>query len=332
MNLVAIFLTGLLAGGLSCLAVQGGLLATTIAQTEGEKRGGLTIMYFLGAKLIAYTILGMLLGLLGSAFQLSTQTQGLLQIFVAVFMIGSALNLLQAHPIFRYFVIQPPRFLTRLVRDSSRSKSVFAPLILGAFTIFVPCGTTQAMMALAIASGQPLSGALIMLAFILGTSPVFFILGYLATRLGEVMQQQFLRLAAVVVIGLAVFNLNNAFALTGVTFGAQNVLRQVICTVTICTDGPVVAQDVSQTPTVTIGPGGYTPNQVTVKAGLPVKLTLVNKGGGGCAMAFTIPSFGIRKIVQVGTTETVDFTAPTTTGTVPFMCAMGMYRGVINVI
>ncbi|HSW48169.1 MAG TPA: hypothetical protein VLG67_03745, partial [Candidatus Saccharimonadales bacterium] len=36
-NLWAIFLTGLFVGGLSCMAVQGGLLATTIAQREEER-------------------------------------------------------------------------------------------------------------------------------------------------------------------------------------------------------------------------------------------------------------------------------------------------------
>ena len=70
MNLLAVFLTGLLAGGLSCLAVQGGLLAATLAQSEEEKiiqkskgDNALPILAFLGAKLVAYTILGILLGL-----------------------------------------------------------------------------------------------------------------------------------------------------------------------------------------------------------------------------------------------------------------------------
>src|SRR5947209_15967027 len=86
-SLIGIFLTGLLTGGLTCMAVQGGLLAATIAQNEStfakamadkEERlkekairsagsgqaGGnaLPILYFLGAKLLAYTILGLLLG------------------------------------------------------------------------------------------------------------------------------------------------------------------------------------------------------------------------------------------------------------------------------
>ena len=36
-NLISVFLTGLLTGGLTCLAVQGGLLAATLAQREEQK-------------------------------------------------------------------------------------------------------------------------------------------------------------------------------------------------------------------------------------------------------------------------------------------------------
>lgn len=37
MNLFPVFLTGLTVGGLTCLAVQGGLLASVIAAKEGEE-------------------------------------------------------------------------------------------------------------------------------------------------------------------------------------------------------------------------------------------------------------------------------------------------------
>src|SRR3989344_8995695 len=102
MNLWAIFLTGLFAGALTCLAVQGGLLATSIAQREEEKlkdktkRTGnaLPILSFLIAKLGAYTILGFLLGWFGSIFQLSLTANVVLQLAVGIFMVGTALNLL----------------------------------------------------------------------------------------------------------------------------------------------------------------------------------------------------------------------------------------------
>jgi len=340
-NLIAIFLTGLITGGLTCLAVQGGLLAATIAQREEEKlknnlkKGGnaLPIISFLIAKLTAYTFLGLLLGWFGSLFTLSITTRIIMQVAVVVFMLGTALNIFNVHPIFRYFVIQPPKFLTRLVRKQSKSQDVFAPAILGAFTIFIPCGTTQAMMALAIASGNPIIGASILFAFVLGTSPVFFILGYFATRLGEVMQQKFMKVAATVLILLAIFNLNNAIALTGSSFTLDNLGKGIYCTLYFCDSANAAGSRnaVSDT-TISIESLGYFPNSFSIKSGSKVTLHLVNKTGAGCVQAFTIPSLGIQKVVPVGSSDVITFTAPVQLGQIPFMCSMGMYRGVINVI
>lgn len=344
-NLIGIFLTGLFTGGLTCLAVQGGLLAATIAQREEEKLkakagsgNAIPILSFLGAKLIAYTIFGFLLGWLGSLFQLSLGTQTILQFAVAIFMVGTALNILNVHPIFRYFVIQPPRFLTRLVRKQSKSSDVFAPALLGAFTVFIPCGTTQAMMALAIASGNPLYGAAILFAFVLGTSPIFFLLGYFATKLGDALHQQFMQFAAYAIILLAVFNANNALALTGSNFTLENIWRGFWCTISFCDNaafGVVTAQAASEAAneaSISIEAVGYNPNNVTVKAGSEITLHLTNNGGGGCTQAFTIPSLGIRKIVPLGTSDTLTFTAPSEPQQLAFMCSMGMFRGVIQVI
>ena len=339
-NLITVFLTGFLAGGLSCMAVQGGLLMATLAQSEEEKlklklKGGnaLPIIAFLIAKLIAYSVLGFLLGWFGSFFQLTTQIRAILLIVVAVFMVGTAFNILEIHPIFRYFVIQPPRFLTRLVRKQSKSQTLFAPAILGAFTIFIPCGTTQAMMALAIASGSPLLGAATLFAFVLGTSPVFFILGFFATKLGDIFQQKFMRLAAFAIILLAVFNINNAVALTGSKFTLENMSKNIWCVFTVCEVGNTASvSQINNNPTITIQSLGYNPNNISVKAGAQVKLKLVNIGGTSCVQAFTIPSLGIQKVVPPGSSGEVDFTAPSSPTQIAFMCTMGMFRGVINVL
>src|SRR5574342_679766 len=231
-DLITIFTTGLFVGGLTCLAVQGGLLTATLAQREEErlkeqaKNGkALPILSFLVAKLVAYTILGGLLGLLGSLLQLSLQVQIILQLAVVIFMIGTALSLLNAHPIFRYFVIQPPRFLARLVRKQSKRGDMFAPALLGAFTVVIPCGTTQAMMALAIASGSMLSGSIIMFAFILGTSPLFFILGYFTMKLGDVLHAKFMKVAAAAIILLALFNLDATLHLAGASYTPSKILK-----------------------------------------------------------------------------------------------------------
>ncbi|CAN5170260.1 hypothetical protein BH11PAT1_BH11PAT1_5150 [soil metagenome] len=344
MNLWAIFLTGLITGGLTCLAVQGGLLAATIAQREEEKLkekaksgNAVPILVFLLAKLAAYTVLGFLLGWFGSLFELSLTARVILQFAVGIFMLGTAFNILNVHPIFRYFIIQPPRFLMRLVRRQSKSKELFAPALLGGFTVFIPCGTTQAMMALAIASGKPFYGAAIMFAFVLGTSPVFFLLGYFATKLGDTMQQKFMKLAAYTIILLAVFNLNNTMALTGSNLTIESVWRGFWCTVSFCNDttasvSPQAVGAVTDSPSIEIADSGYNPNSLAIKAGSQVTLHIKNTGGRGCTQTFTIPKLGIQKSVPIGNSDTIIFTAPTQIGELPFMCSMGMYRGTFNVI
>ena len=309
------------------MAVQGGLLASTIAQgtetrekKKREKGNALPIIIFLVSKVLAYTILGFLLGWFGSLLQLSLPIQILMQLVVVIFMIGTALNILEVHPVFRYFVIQPPKFLARLVRRQSKGTDIFAPGILGAFTIFIPCGTTQAMMALAIASGNPFVGASILFFFILGTAPLFFLLGYFATKLSTVQHGRFMRIAAFAILILAIFNLNNALSLTG-----KGILPNPRSTIMNSNKATTEA-------TINIEPAGYNPPSITLQSNSQVTLNIVNKGAYTCASAFTIPDLGIQKIVQPGSTERIQFKTPDSAAQIPFMCSMGMYRGVINVV
>ncbi len=78
-------------------------------------------------------MLGFLLGLLGSVFQLTTTMRVALQVGIGIFMVGNALRMLNVHPIFRYFALEPPRFITRYIRRKSKGEVNDAtPLFLGA--------------------------------------------------------------------------------------------------------------------------------------------------------------------------------------------------------
>lgn len=333
MNLWLIFITGLTVGGLTCLAVQGGLLASVIAAREeedleeGSKRSHniFPVVAFLITKLAVYTLLGFILGAFGGVLNISDKVQTTMQLVAGVYMIAIALDLLKVHPIFRYAVIQPPKFLARMVRNQSKSKDLFAPSFLGAMTIFIPCGTTLAMETLAISSGNAVSGALIMLTFILGTTPLFFGVGYLTTILGDNFQDRFLKLAGIIVLYLGVVSSNGALAASGLPY-IQVDLSGSNSQTTIVKDLPV-----TQNVEIDITSSGYSPNYIRVKNNVQVNLTLKSKAAFSCASAFRIPSLGIAKNLAPNDTQLISFT-PTKVGVIPFSCSMGMYRGTIEVI
>src|SRR3989344_4953367 len=236
MDLWLIFFTGLTICGVSCMAVQGGLLASTIAAREEEeieegknrKQGVWPTLSFLITKFFAYIILGLVLGGFGAALQISERVQAFMQIAASLYMLAVAMNLLNVHPVFRYVIIQPPRFLTRLVRKQSKSKDLFAPAFLGCLTIFIPCGTTLAMETLAVASGSPFLGALIMGVFVLGTTPMFFGVGFLTSVMGDNFRDNFLRVAAVAVIYLGLTSINGSLVAIGSTFTIQSVIEDTL--------------------------------------------------------------------------------------------------------
>lgn len=334
MNLFLILLTGLTVGGLTCLAVQGGLLTSVIAAREEEKgkKDKYHLFYstlsFLIAKLIAYTLLGFVLGAFGGVINISGNLQIFMQLIAGIYMILVALNLLEIHPIFRYAIIQPPKFLTRRVRNQSKSKDIFAPALLGAMTIFIPCGTTIGMEALAISSANALNGALIMFFFILGTVPLFFGLGLITSVLGDTFRSKFIKIAAILVIILGLASINGAFVAVGLRFSIDPVIK--IFTVNDVSTMQNV--NFNQNPTITITSSGYSPNYIRVKKGVPVTLTLVGKDAFSCASTFRLPTLGLSANLKgPNDIQRLTFT-PQSIGQIPFNCSMGMYSGVIEVL
>ncbi len=349
------FITGLTTGGLSCLAVQGGLLASSLAhQIEKDlkplvpagKKGGkqvpgpqpqaaLPIALFLLAKLVMYTLLGALLGLLGSFLTFDPITRAILLIAIGIFMIGNALRMFNVHPIFRYFNIEPPQFITRFIRRTSKnSTDVAAPLFLGALTVFIPCGVTQAMMATALGTGSPAAGALLMFAFTLGTSPVFFAVAYLTTRIGARLEKYFLRFVAVVLLLLGLFSVNSGLNLTGTGFSVDGLLSAVApppASSAPASSDPVTSGGSSEAVILNVQDNGYSPRTLRVKAGQAFTLNLVTNETYSCARDFVIPKLNVYQLLPATGSVAVEIPAQTAGTTIPFTCSMGMYTGQIVV-
>ncbi len=361
-NLLFIFLTGLTTGGLTCLALQGGLLTSVLAKREEklvdnlasskkkikqlqnrhsgldpESRSSSTshlpILSFLTAKLFIHTVLGFFLGLLGTAITLSPITRGWLQVFIGIYLFGIAGNLLNLHPIFRYFVITPPKFLARLAKNESKSDSVFAPALLGLMTVFLPCAVTQAMEVVAVGTGNPLYGAAIMFAFVLGTSPTFLLFGFLINKTGSVFQKYFPAIAGTAMLGMSIYSINASAGLMGSVYTIQNFVQAATSSSNPGSDtgSNSILGDNLQTATITVNNTSYTPNSITLKKGILTKLKLITNNVQSCSRSFTIPALNINKLLPSTGETTLEFT-PTETGPLAFSCSMGMYTGRFNIV
>lgn len=325
------FITGLTTGGVSCFAVQGGLLTSALASEEeievSKKLRVWGLVVFLIAKLIAYTMLGVLLGIIGSRLIISPKVQGWFQIIIGIYMLITAANLINLHPFLRHFVIRPPKFIFRLLRNQAKIKSFFTPALLGILTVLIPCGVTQGMMLLAISAGNPLTSASILFAFILGTMPVFFIIGLAANELFS--HKAFLYVAALVVAVMGLVSINSGQILRGSVHTFQNYWKVMFTSEENSSSAPVV--NGKQQVTITVTSHGYKSNINTLKVGIPVELTLNTSNVASCAKAFTIPDYDIFKLLPTSGTTTLEFT-PTKTGLLTFTCSMGMYSTTVNVV
>jgi hypothetical protein len=277
--------------------------------------------------------------------------------------LGTALRMLNVHPIFRYFGIEPPSFVTRYLRRTAKqgTDSAVTPLFLGALTVLIPCGVTQVVMASAIASGDPIVGAATMFAFTLGASPVFFALAYLATQLGQRLEARFIQVVAVLILVLGLVSIEAGLNLMGapVSYARLKAWLTTPVSLTVQTLPIAVAQDTFEpalpagwkvyssdetTPmAVTLGlqPSGdvvviqalnygYAPNVVTAPAGKPLQLQVVTNSTYGCTRAFTIPQLNIHDILPDSGVTSFDLPAQTAGTTLFYTCAMGMYSGQIQ--
>src|ERR1041384_5960298 len=313
-QLMVAFVTGLTTGGLSCLAVQGGLLASSLAHQieqdyaeraaqpkkhRGKKHqpaptprpsSAFPILLFLIAKIVAYTFLGALLGLLGSYLTLSPATRAIFMILIGIFMIGNALRMFNVHPIFRYFSIEPPKFITRYIRRTAKGTDTFTPLFLGALTVFIPCGVTQAMMAAALGSSSAAMGAALMFAFTLGTSPVFFTIAYLTTELGSRLEKLFMRFVAAVVLILGLVTINGGLNLLGSPISFQNLIRNRLPSNSASASAAQGTSAREGDAVLYVQNQGYFPQTISAPAGTALTLSLVTNKTYSCSRDFVIPA------------------------------------------
>jgi sulfite exporter TauE/SafE len=369
MNLYAVLITGLLAGGVSCAAVQGGLLAGLVARqrptgpntapkNDAARRprpsagpgGGdhsvsgvagsrllddlVPVGGFLAGKLVSHTLLGGALGAVGAAVQLSVGLRTMAQIAAGTLIVVLGLAQLGV-PGVRGIVITPPASWSRLVRGRARSQSALAPAALGLASVLIPCGVTLSVEALALTSGSPWAGAAIMAVFVVGTAPLFTLLGYAARKAVTAWRGRLAAATGLVVLAVGLYTLNGGLELAGSPFAASRIAEAaglgpapITGTLAPADAPPVSVTGGRQTVVVTARTGSYSPANLQVRAGLPTTLIVRSANANGCVRAFIIrkeqyilPVRGDTRI-ELGTL---------TPGRIDYSCGMGMYTGTLTI-
>ena len=310
------FSIGLVASVSSCLAMVGGLVLTLGASSA--KAGGTwrtQVLFHIG-RLGGFFVLGGVVGLIGSSFHLSTTMSAYIGGFVALVMLVLGVSLLDVFPQVKRLQVKLPKRIGEYVTNWGTRDHALAPLLLGVGTFFLPCGFTQSMQLVALASGNFTQGALTMLFFALGTFPMLALLSFGSQSIAQwPWRKTFFRVAGAGIIALSVFNIVNILSVLGIT-SPQNV-EQGGGTQAIIVDGKQFVDITAK--------GGYSPKVVVAKAGVPTTLRVTTNGTFDCSASVVIPKLSYQKFLQPSEIESITLSREQATGVIEGLCSMGMY-------
>lgn len=332
-----VFVVGLVASISSCIAVTGGLLVA-IAAKYNEASGDLTSiqrlkphLYFNAGRIVSYTLLGGIIGAVGSALTLSAEVNGILTIVASAVMILLGLQMLRVFPSVTRFLPTMPKSFSHRIHDFAERETKGGAFILGAATFFLPCGFTQALQLYVLAKASFSTGALTMLAFSLGTLPALLSLSAMSSFATGALQQRFLRFAGAAVIVLGVLNIQHGLVLAGSSMASSPISS-------VEPDGPVATTESksqqSQAVEAPVSDGkqiafmrivgfDYIPNRFIVTQGVPVEWRIDASEAAGCGRILIAPRLGVRKLLSSNSSTLISF-IPQETGDFGFNCGMGM--------
>lgn len=306
------------------------------AWSKGHSRHGVgggkstpNSLFFLG-RITAYALLGGLLGVVGGFLGMIRLTPFLI-IPISLLMILTGLKMLGVNVVGKLPTLTP-KTLTGKIGEESKSTGYWAPLLIGAATVFLPCGFTLTAQGLAVISGNLIQGALIMLAFVLGTTGPLLAIAVSSVRLYEKphLARQFAKFAGILIVFFGLHNLNAQLNVLGITSLSDISATSAANQLADRDLAPLV--NGRQLITMEALAFDYQPNYFKVRAGLPVRWEISDRGASGCTNAIISKDLFPGEIpLQRGQTAVKEFT-PEKAGRYKFSCWMGMVSGVIEVV
>jgi sulfite exporter TauE/SafE/copper chaperone CopZ len=324
-----------------CIAMCGGInLSQSISHSNTENKSNIlypSVMYNIG-RVISYTLIGAIVGALGSIVNFSQTIKAVIQIAAGIFMVIMGINMLGIFPYLKKFNIKLPSVFTKKIDKKKQNSN--SPLYIGLLNGFMPCGPLQAMQIYALSTGNAISGGISMFAFSIGTVPLMFALGTIAAILGKKFSRRIITIGAVIVTIMGLFMFSYGWNLGGFSIPSVSDMRQAIpASYKAESGGSSNSDNVTSEATVTNGiqiinsqllSGRYP--SITVQEGIPVKwiIEAQQKNINGCNYKMFIKEYKIEHKFIPG--ENVIEFIPARTGKFTYSCWMGMIHGRITVV
>jgi sulfite exporter TauE/SafE len=299
-----------LATSLHCIGMCGPMIVTYAVKSSRDDSLLASVVpnvAYQAARTLSYVLVGAVLGVVGSAFDL-TGIRPWVLLLAGGFMIILGLGMTGKVRWAARLAPRPPKALItalsnlrhRAVAEEREGESNWAtPVSFGLLTGLLPCAPLQGAQLAAAASGSAMAGAAGMMAFALGTMPLLLVFGTTASRVPLAWKHRLNVVLAVVVILFGLGFIDRAALLLGspVTFDSTRLA--------------IADAAYERTSGFTTGPDGvvevsfqilddeYVPRTVFIPAGRPVRLLVKRQEGdcahgGMCAAGLVIGSFGIN--------------------------------------
>lgn len=317
-----LFFVGLLTS-LHCVAMCGGINLSQCVSYKFENSNPSKLsrlkpsLLYNSGRVVSYTLIGGIVGMLGSVVSFSGTAKGIIAIISGVFMVIMGLNMLNIFPWLRKLNPRMPKIFGNKIHNNNGK---YGPFYVGLLNGLMPCGPLQAMQIYALGTGSFAAGALSMFVFSVGTVPLMFGFGAVSSMLSGKFTRKMLKVSAVLVMVLGVIMANRGLALSGANFTPASSASGNVAKI----EGKI------QVVTTKLESGRYSP--IIVQKGIPVKWTIkVEKGDlNGCNNPVTIPQYNKQQKLVVGD-NVIEFT-PESEGNILYTCWMGMISSNIKVV
>jgi sulfite exporter TauE/SafE len=197
-----------------CIGMCGGIIvaysSTKLSPKASYIRQTASHLAYNFGRVTTYTLLGAIIGFMGQVLSFTPTTKGILFISTGLLMILAGLSLL-GHIKFlhsaQWSISHYPWYQKHFkILLSSQSYSSFYRL--GLLNGMIPCGLVYSFAIMAVSTGTPWGGAMVMATFGLATIPTLFFLGFITKFLQQGnLRSTMMKLSALLVIIYGVFTL-----------------------------------------------------------------------------------------------------------------------------